>query len=129
MQPQNSHQSFNPTSPSSNAQLGTLSLAGSCLEDYSLGRDIGKGAYAIVKEAVHKTTGQRVAIKFYDKSKLSDVQRRKSVRREIKLMEKMNHPNIIKLYDSFETDESVCIVMELVSGMSLHAYLKSKPHR
>lgn len=57
-----------------------------------------------MKEAVHKATGQRVAIKFYDKSKLSDVQRRKSVRREIKLMEKMNHPNIIKLYDSFETD-------------------------
>ena len=61
------------TSSTASNNLNTLCLSGSSLEDYSLGKDIGKGAYAIVKEAVHKTTGIRVAIKFYDKTKLADV--------------------------------------------------------
>lgn len=83
----------------------------------------------MVRLATSKIDAQKYAIKVYDKSKLSDISRQKSVRREIKLLQKMNHPNIIKLYDAFETDHHVYLVMEYVSGGSLHSYLKEKPNR
>lgn len=51
------------------------------------------------------------------------------MKREIKLMEKMRHPNIIKLYEIIDTHKYVILVMEYVGGGSLHGYLKSKPNR
>jgi serine/threonine protein kinase len=62
------------------------------LSDYQLGKQIGNGAYALVKEAIHKPTGERVAIKVYDRFKLMDIQRKKSALREIKILSKLNHP-------------------------------------
>lgn len=44
---------------------------------YHFGKQIGQGAYAIVKEGIHKPSGERVAIKQYDRSKLLDPQRKK----------------------------------------------------
>ena len=65
----------------------------------------------------------------YDKSKLTDINRQRSVRREIKLLQKMNHPNIVKIFEAFETDENVYLVMEYVGGGSLHSYLKERQDR
>ena len=36
----------------------------------------------------------------------------------------MNHPTIVKIHEAFETDENVYLVMDYVSGGSLHSYLK-----
>jgi serine/threonine protein kinase len=51
------------------------------------------------------------------------------VKREIKIMEKMKHPSIIRLYEVIDTSKYVILVMEYVGGGSLHGYLKSKPNR
>lgn len=40
------------------------------VSEYKLGKMLGQGAYAIVREAVHIQTGCRVAVKIYDKYKL-----------------------------------------------------------
>lgn len=55
--------------------------------------------------------------------------RRKSVKREMKIMEKLDHPNIAKLYEAFESHKQVFLIMEFVNGGSLHGYLKMKPNR
>lgn len=68
-------------------------------------------------------------MKIYKKYKLLDPNRRKSVKREIKLMEKIKHQNIIRLYEVIDTSKYVILVMEYVGGGSLHGYLKSKPNR
>ena len=60
---------------------------------------------------------------------MKEIQRKKSVRREIKLMERLNHPNIIKLYEAIETDDQVILVLEYIGGGSCHGFLKSKPNR
>jgi serine/threonine protein kinase len=44
-------------------------------------------------------------------------------------MNRINHPNIVKLYDVIETDTQVVLVMELINGGSTHGFLKSKPNR
>lgn len=99
------------------------------LEDYIIGKQIGQGAYAVVRIGLHKPSNKKVAMKIYKKHKLLDPNRRKSVKREIKLMEKMKHPNIIRLYEVIDTSKYVILVMEYVGGGSLHGYLKSKPNR
>lgn len=49
--------------------------------------------------------------------------------REIKILSKLNHPNIVKLYESIDTSKQVYLIMEYVQGESLHSYLKAQPHR
>jgi MAP/microtubule affinity-regulating kinase len=83
----------------------------------------------VVRIGLHKPSNRKVAMKIYKKYKLLDPNRRKSVKREIKLMEKMKHPNIIRLYEVIDTSKYVILVMEYVGGGSLHGYLKSMPNR
>ena len=84
------------------------------VNDYQLSKQIGHGAYAVVKEGVHKPTGEKVAVKMYDRYKLMDTQRKKSALREIKILSKLNHPNVVKLYESIDTSKYVYLVMEFV---------------
>ena len=48
---------------------------------------------------------------------MKEIQRKKSVRREIKLMERLNHPHIAKLYEAIETEDYVVLVMECIAGV------------
>ena len=41
----------------------------------------------------------------------------------------MNHPYIVNIYEAFETDNHVYLVMDYVGGGSLHSYLKEKSSR
>ena len=77
------------------------------IDDYLIGKEIGKGSYAIVKQAIHKQTGQKYAIKIYEKSKLSDPARKSTVRREIQILKKLNHPHTIKMFDVIESTKHV----------------------
>lgn len=70
-----------------------------------------------------------MAIKIYEKYKLLDPQRRKSVRCEIRLMERMRHPNIVVFHDALDTPKQIYIIMDFVGGGSLHHFLKKRPHR
>ena len=53
---------------------------------------------------MYKKTNKKVALKIYEKEKMKEIQRKKSVRREIKIMERLNHPHIAKLFEAIETD-------------------------
>jgi serine/threonine protein kinase len=82
-----------------------------------------------VRLGLHKLLNQKIAVKIYEKVKLLEPNRRKSVKREMKIMEKLDHPNIAKLYEVFESFKQVFMIMEYVNGGSLHGYLKMKPNR
>lgn len=77
------------------------------LNNYKLDKVLGQGSYAVVKLAVEKNTGRKVAIKTYEKYKLLDPRKMKNVRREISLLECMDHPNVIKMHQHFETPKQV----------------------
>jgi serine/threonine protein kinase len=40
-----------------------------------------------------------VAIKVYEKNKIKETQRKKSLRREIKILQLLNHPNVVEIWD------------------------------
>jgi tRNA A-37 threonylcarbamoyl transferase component Bud32 len=99
------------------------------LNDYIIGNTIGTGAYGIVKYGIHKATNRKVAIKIYEKSKISDINRQKSVQGEIKILSKIDHPNIVKLYQTIDTQKFLYIILEFISGCSLSTLLKRKINR
>jgi serine/threonine protein kinase len=80
------------------------------LEDYLIVRHLGSGAYANVKLAQHKKTKLKVAIKIYPKYKLNDATKRKAVQREIMCMKRLDHANIVKLHENFETAKDIYLV-------------------
>jgi len=83
----------------------------------------------VVRVGLHKLLNQKIAVKIYEKFKLLEPNRRKSVKREIKIMEKIDHECLDKLYEAFESHKQVFLIMEYVNGGSLHGYLKGKPNR
>jgi len=99
------------------------------IEDYKVDKQIGQGAYAVVRHATHIATNKKVAFKTYEKIKLLDPNRKKNVMREIDILGMLDHKNIVKLYETIDTARQLHIVMEYVSGCSLHGYLKRKPNR
>ena len=68
---------------------------------------LGKGSYAIVKLGIDKLTKEKVAIKTYEKFKLFDPQKKKNVQREISILQKINHPNIIHLIKIIDSPRTV----------------------
>jgi len=65
-----------------------------------------------------------LAIKVYEKFKLVDATRKKSVIREINALRKLDHPNIMKVYDVIDTPKQLYLVMEYVPGQMLSSYLR-----
>ncbi len=76
-----------------------------------------------------RITNSVVAIKIYDKFRLLDPQRKKSVNREIQILQKLCHPHIVKLIETIDTIKQLYLVLECVKGKSLYTYLKSTEGR
>ena len=74
------------------------------LDGYTIGETLGKGEFVIVKEAVDLATGEKVAIKILDKAVLKQTRKIDQIRREIKVLKKLDHSNIAKLHKMVETD-------------------------
>lgn len=87
---------------------------------------MGTGAYATVKQAVHKTTGLLLAIKIYEKYRLMEAAKKKSVLREINALSRLGHPNIMRLFDVIETPKQVYLVLEFAPGKMLSTYLRER---
>jgi calcium/calmodulin-dependent protein kinase I len=68
------------------------------------------GAFAEVKEATDKKSNQQYAVKIISKAKCKGFE--EQLVREIAILKKMNHPNIVNLYNVWETSESVYMLME-----------------
>lgn len=73
----------------------------SVFDKYILGRELGSGHYAIVKEGKNKKTGQAVAIKIFHPQQNDDQKKSKQFREETSILMKIHHPNIVNLLDSF----------------------------
>jgi 5'-AMP-activated protein kinase catalytic alpha subunit len=78
--------------------------------DYVYGKEIGKGAYAIVKQAIHKPTGKKYAVKIYDKYKLMDQSRKSAVKREIQILKQIDHCNIVKMFEVIDNPKQVYFI-------------------
>ncbi|THH14632.1 hypothetical protein EW146_g5724 [Bondarzewia mesenterica] len=102
---------------------------------WKIGRTIGKGSSGRVRIARHSKTGQYAAVKIV--SKIALVNSRMSmqnleehadrvllgIEREIVIMKLISHPNIMRLYDVWETSTELYLILEYVEGGELFDYL------
>lgn len=88
-------------------------IEGKLLDYYDVIKQLGKGGYGKVYEVKNKQTGELRACKHLSKLNINNLEKFK---REIAIMQKMDHPNIIKLYEVFESDRSLYIIMEECKG-------------
>lgn len=94
-----------------------LSFTGNLEDFYNISPEpLGKGTYGCVYKATDKILNIVRAVKAVSKKKLKNIPR---FRQEIDIMKSLDHPNVIKLYETFEDDNKIYLVMELCSGGEL----------
>lgn len=86
---------------------------------YTKQKQIGEGKYATVFLVKHKKTNMMYAAKCIPKSKLVDEEDVTALAQEIKIMKKMNHPNLVKLVDFYIENDTYYLVQELMTGGEL----------
>lgn len=103
-----------------------------------IGECVGKGASGRVKIAKHRRTGQLAAVKILplqplvnSRASLATQQaksekQRLGIDREITMMKLMNHPNIMRIYDVFEGEKELFLVLEYVEGGELFDFLVNR---
>ncbi|TBU62648.1 Pkinase-domain-containing protein [Dichomitus squalens] len=102
-----------------------------------IGECVGKGASGHVKIAKHRRTGQLAAIKilplqpFLSSRNSANAQakaekQRLGIDREIIMMKLMNHPNIMRIYDVYEGDKELYLILEYVEGGELFDFLVNR---
>ena len=95
--------------------------------NYIISKTIGEGSFAKVRLGYHLITQQMVAVKVINKREvLKRNYLRANLRREACMMQRMQHPHIIQLYEVMETENCYYIVMELIDGIEFVKYLSKK---
>ncbi|XP_030373831.1 SNF-related serine/threonine-protein kinase [Scaptodrosophila lebanonensis] len=89
---------------------------------YDLEETLGSGHFAVVKSARHIFTGERVAVKVVDKTKLDAVSK-SHLFQEVRCMKLVQHPNVVRLYEVIDTQTKLYLVLELGDGGDLYDYI------
>ena len=84
------------------------------LNDYQIKETIGKGTFSKVKLGINKSTGEKVAIKILDKRKIMTRDDQIRVQRELTILKKINHLNIVKIIQTKEDQGNVYIITEFI---------------
>jgi len=99
-----------------------LSVLEGIQDYYEFGEEIGVGGFSVVYKATSKKTGEAYAIKRIqrglegDEGDGMDIEQ---LKREIHIMKKLNHPNVLKLFEVFEEEDYFFLVTEFVEGKEL----------
>ncbi|KAJ3436986.1 serine/threonine kinase [Anaeramoeba flamelloides] len=102
------------------------------ISEYKFGGILGSGTYGKVREATHQKTSEKVAIKKVSKRRLKRIQNKEEdSRKEIEVMKRLSHPNVVKLIEVIEKEEKgiVYLVMECANGGTLHHFLGSDQNK
>lgn len=106
----------------------TLSSQGVELDknDFRLLANLGRGSFGKVYKVSHIPTGHEYAIKIVCKEKTKTESMIKQIQTEVGVMERVDHPGIVKLYTYFENDANIYLVLELGGDNLYTVLLKEK---
>ena len=97
------------------------------LSFYKYGRLIGQGAFGKVNLGLNILTGRVVAVKSFNKQTLNNETENKiKIFYETDLMKQLNHPNITKILEHFESEKYYLIIMEYINGGNLFSFVKKR---
>merc|ERR1719253_1893404 len=95
---------------------------------YELQAILGTGTSGFVRRAKCKASGAVVAVKTLEYRACRAADLRTGLRREIEVMLALDHPNILKLHETYEDAESIHLVMELCTGGDLMDRIEQCSH-
>jgi len=84
---------------------------------FDLGEELGRGGFSIVKKGIRKASGEVFAVKIIEKNQAGE--ELQLLQREIDIMRKLKHKNIIALEEVFDENDHIYLAMELVTGGEL----------
>ncbi|CAM9567411.1 unnamed protein product, partial [Phaeothamnion confervicola] len=97
---------------------------------YRIGGVLGKGAFSVVREARHRTTGDLVALKLIAKTRFHENERAKeAVSKEIEAMgriRRIDNPSLVRMLDLYEDDAKIALVLEHLAGGELFDRIVSR---
>lgn len=95
------------------------------ISDYNVGRVLGVGTVGTIYEATHRGNGDKFAIKKLHPGVTEDALIRARFRREMLVLERLHHPNIVRYYGGGDDNGQLYYVMELVDGGTVKDLLRS----
>ena len=102
--------------------LTTGGITTSILSDFQFGKVLGTGGFAVVKEATHTRTKDKYAVKIMNVAVGADAEDGMTlaeIAEEIRLTMSLQHQNIVRIYDFYQTKTHVYVIMELLQGGEL----------
>ncbi|KAJ7100117.1 kinase-like domain-containing protein, partial [Mycena belliarum] len=99
---------------------------------YYMLQTLGEGEFGKVKLGLHYKYGEEAAVKLIRRETADNEGKMAKIAREIEILDILKHPNIVRLYDVFETDKFFGIILEYASGGELfdhilaHRYLRER---
>ena len=91
------------------------------LSDFNLLKELGAGSFGRVLLVQHKITQAKYAIKAIDKRNQANYEERRYFRREIEIMYRVHHPNVVKLFGHFEDNTYCYFIMEYIPGGNIYS--------
>ncbi|RYY33923.1 hypothetical protein EON62_03760, partial [archaeon] len=98
-------------------------VQGVMIGNYWVGATLGQGTFGKVKAGTHVLTGESVAVKILEKSRIREVADAQRVAREIKILKRARHPNVIQLFEVIDTPRQILLVMEHCDSGELFDYI------
>ena len=95
------------------------------ISDFEISKELGAGSFGHVYLVSHKITKAQYAIKAIDKRDKSNQSEKPYFRREIEVMYKIHHPNVVKLYGHFEDNNYCYFIMEYIAKGNIYELI---PH-
>jgi serine kinase len=89
-----------------------------------LGETIGRGSYSKVKEAYDMVNMRQVAVKIIDLTKAPKDFQEKFLPRELEIWPKVNHPNVITMYDCILRSTKIYMILEYACGGDMLSYIQ-----
>lgn len=90
---------------------------------YEVVREIHRGGQGVVYQAIQKATKRKVAIKVMREGPFAGPRDKARFEREVEILAQLDHPNIVGILDSGESNGSFFFVMDYISGKSLDAFI------
>ena len=87
---------------------------------------LGEGSYAKVRRAYSRKLKLHVAVKIVDRKKAPDDFLKRFLPRELSIIQSIEHPHIIRVYDVMDIGDKVFVIMDIASGGDLLGYIKAR---
>ena len=84
---------------------------------------IGRGGIGVVYRAIHRTTRRLAALKLLGPAPVVDPRAARRLAREFEVLQRLHHPNVVRVYEAGVHEGYSYLAMELVEGLDLRAFL------